>query len=405
MDTEHLKVSGSQLTDYMEANNYSDNYINTVKKTLSFITERGANNWMNYDDICRDYVGDQTGWVAVKRRSRINLIAHFDLCGIYPERKVHTGIFAGKRADLCPCFNDLLDSYVNNCRLRGLSESTCSTMRFAGRGFLGRLENLGYRGFDGIKEADVITCLTGKDSHMMSHRYCQYIKEILAYGGASDKECRKAAGYIPHINRGRKNIQYLTESEVTGIRETLAAKETGLSFRDKAIIAVLFYTGMRRSDVANLKLSSLDWEHEKICIRQQKTGNLLSIPLIAEVGNAVFDYIVNERPATDITNVFVTLKPPFRPMRSKGISATASKLFDCAGIRINKGDRRGTHIFRHHLVSDLLANDISQPVISSILGHSSPRSLDDYLNSDFHHLKDCALSVENYSDRNEEVRP
>ncbi|ETR69183.1 MAG: hypothetical protein OMM_09824 [Candidatus Magnetoglobus multicellularis str. Araruama] len=67
-----------------------------------------------------------------------------------------------------------------------------------------------------------------------------------------------------------------------------------------------------------------------------------------------------------------------------------------ANIRQSKGDRKGFHIFRHHLATALLGNGISQPVISSTLGHTSPDSLEPYLSADFSHLKDCSISIESF---------
>jgi len=74
---------------------------------------------------------------------------------------------------------------------------------------------------------------------------------------------------------------------------------------------------------------------------------------------------------------------------------------DAAKIRLNSGDRRGFHLFRHHLAISLLENEVSQPVISQIMGHSSPVSVEAYLSADFRHLKDCALSIDCFPLRKE----
>jgi len=67
-----------------------------------------------------------------------------------------------------------------------------------------------------------------------------------------------------------------------------------------------------------------------------------------------------------------------------------------AGIRQSKGDRKGFHIFRHHLATTLLGSGVPQPVISRILGHSAPESLEPYLRADFSHLKECSISIEHF---------
>jgi integrase len=74
----------------------------------------------------------------------------------------------------------------------------------------------------------------------------------------------------------------------------------------------------------------------------------------------------------------------------------SNKIMKTANIRQSTGDRRGFHIFRHHVATELLGNDVPQPVISRALGHISPDSLEAYLSADFKHLKECALSIERF---------
>ena len=66
------------------------------------------------------------------------------------------------------------------------------------------------------------------------------------------------------------------------------------------------------------------------------------------------------------------------------------------GIRQEPGDRKGLHLLRHHLATELLANDVPIPTISRILGHSSPDSTQTYLRADFIHLKECSLSIQDF---------
>ena len=67
-----------------------------------------------------------------------------------------------------------------------------------------------------------------------------------------------------------------------------------------------------------------------------------------------------------------------------------------AKIRQEKGDRKGFHISRHHLVTTLMGNGIQQPIISAIVGHVDPGSIETYSYADHIHLKGCALSIERF---------
>jgi len=44
----------------------------------------------------------------------------------------------------------------------------------------------------------------------------------------------------------------------------------------------------------------------------------------------------------------------------------------------------------------MLSHDVAIPVISAILGHSSPQSTQAYLSADFIHLERCALSIADF---------
>ncbi|WP_413357089.1 tyrosine-type recombinase/integrase [Robertmurraya sp. 2P01SA] len=83
-------------------------------------------------------------------------------------------------------------------------------------------------------------------------------------------------------------------------------------------------------------------------------------------------------------------------MNSRSIGNVSGRIMKVAGIRQKKGDRKGFHIFRHHLATALLGNGIPQPVISRTLGHTSPDSLEAYLSADFLHLKECSISIEQF---------
>ena len=138
---------------------------------------------------------------------------------------------------------------------------------------------------------------------------------------------------------------------------------------------------------------SIDWEKETISVIQSKTDVPLTIPMHVNAGNALFDYITKER-NTETDYLFVTGKN--LPFKSSDVSCCVTRIFKAAGIRQNKTDRRGTHIFRHHLATKLLENEVAHPVISQTLGHTDPVSVQAYLSADTKHLRQCSLSIEEY---------
>lgn len=79
-----------------------------------------------------------------------------------------------------------------------------------------------------------------------------------------------------------------------------------------------------------------------ILAEQQKTSVPVEIPLSAVVGNAIYDYLTEERPDTGSMRLFLTETHPFSPLTAGGVASVVAKACRLAGIRQNPGDRKGT---------------------------------------------------------------
>jgi integrase len=94
--------------------------------------------------------------------------------------------------------------------------------------------------------------------------------------------------------------------------------------------------------------------------------------------------------------MFVSESRPYGRLTNKRVSDLSDNIMKAANIRQNSGERKGFHIFRHRVATELLSGGVPQPVVSKTLGHTSPDSLEAYLKADFKHLKECALSIERF---------
>ena len=256
------------------------------------------------------------------------------------------------------------------------------------------MPSLAWLTFESITE-DAVLEVFSKDrkpkmGHSLKYSVEYGLKACLPHYG---KSVERIIAYLPSIPNMRKNIQYLTEQELTAIRHTLEHDST-ISLQDKAIITLAMYTGLRGCDISALTLDSFDWEHDLIKITQAKTGQPLTLPLRAVVGNAVFDYLLKERPRSPEPYVFLTVQVPYRRLHTSNLDAICSKVMCKAGIRQGENERKSLHLFRHNVATALLQGGVQQPVISATLGHASPDSLDRYLSAEFKRLKECSLSIE-----------
>jgi integrase len=141
-----------------------------------------------------------------------------------------------------------------------------------------------------------------------------------------------------------------------------------------------------------LKFANIDWDHNKLIFTQYKTGNPVELPLLAEVGEAIVNYLRYGRPVSDLQEVFLSARPPYRPMSRSSINRAVSGIMSKSGVDIS-GRKFGPHSMRHSLASRLLSNGVSLPVISETLGHNNTRSTMEYLRIDVANLIKCTLDV------------
>ena len=66
--------------------------------------------------------------------------------------------------------------------------------------------------------------------------------------------------------------------------------------RNKAMMRLALRLGLRDVDICSLRISQIDWKNDQITLEQEKTGVILCLPLLEDVGNSIMDYILNERP-------------------------------------------------------------------------------------------------------------
>lgn len=184
---------------------------------------------------------------------------------------------------------------------------------------------------------------------------------------------------------------FYSQSEILRIEGGIE-RTSILGKRNYAIVKLASRLGLRASDIASLELSSIEWERNVIKLKQRKTGKYIELPLLADVGNSLIDYILNGRPDDSCSTVFLSYACPHRQMTASAISAIISKAITDAGIDIN-GRRHGAHSLRHSLAYNMLGKGSTLGMISNALGHASVESTMFYMGVDIGRLMDCSLAV------------
>ena len=401
MNLEELRSNYVKLLEFMEKSDYSKDYVTKVRCEIERTLREAPNkDWNSYYDIYQEYTQMSLSKQNLRnKRTLLGMIEHFDIYGKYPDRRRRQKIVRrDSYSFLRNEFKEIIDYYRAAEKKRGKKESVIYGESHNASTFLRTLQEKGIYTPKEITEEAVLSVFLSSDGSI--RRSASYKKNIRAVFKAcipKDPDTfNRILSFLPKLRAGRKTIQYLKPDEVIAIKQVLNDENSAFTLRNKAITTLAINTGLRMCDIAGMTKDSIDWDKDLITINQQKTGALLELPLSAVTGNAIHDYLEQERPDTESEYIFVSEDAPHKRLKSGSLGNVSDKVMKESCIRQTSGDRRGFHIFRHRLATELLGNGVARPVISRILGQEDPDSLEPYIGSDFKHLKECAISIERF---------
>jgi site-specific recombinase XerD len=165
-------------------------------------------------------------------------------------------------------------------------------------------------------------------------------------------------------------------------------RQTPSGIRDYAILLLLARLGLRACEVVSLSLDDIDWHEGRLLLRG-KGRRWAQLPLLQEVGEALARYLQWARPRCASRRVFVRGRAPRQGFaNSSAICCVVERALARAGI---DSPRKGAHLFRHTLATDMLRQGASLSEIGQLLRHRHPSTTMIYAKVDVGALRLLAL--------------
>ena len=172
------------------------------------------------------------------------------------------------------------------------------------------------------------------------------------------------------------------------VRALLAScdRRTMVGRRDYAVLLVLLRLGLglRSCEVASLQLGDIDWRVGEITVHG-KNHRDDRLPLPADVGQAIVDYLRRGRPRTDRREVFLRVIAPRVGLGRGGVSLIVRRACVRAGLTPH-----GAHRLRHALACDMVAAAVPLHEIGQVLRHRDAASTSIYARVDVDQLRTVA---------------
>ncbi|SMP68099.1 site-specific integrase [Anoxynatronum buryatiense] len=375
------------ITHFRQAFNRIERY--ATKNGETFISDSLTKRYLfdNHGwDI--DYQSKPTAHVTSQLRV-IRVLQFYEEFGSIPSRICGT-------KEIPTCFKHCYDMYISECVDRGLSNKTITTRSDDIYDFLVFAHDKGFSSITEVEKGFLDKYLLKRNaqapgaiprilSSLRCFFRCMFSNGVIAID---------LSFFIPSGSRyPTKTVQKLWTGEEVKDLLGFVNRSDSIGKRDYALMLLVLRYGMRTGDILNLRLTDINWQNMIIQFRQEKTSVPNALPILDDVGWALADWLTNARPKQATTNhVFILLTAPYCGL--KNLRNVFNRHMAAAGISNSGYGKSGPHSLRHALASNMLAERVPLPVISSVLGHTSSASTMVYLHSDVEGLRQCALDIE-----------
>jgi integrase/recombinase XerD len=273
------------------------------------------------------------------------------------------------RPDLSGPLEQLLERY--RCYLeteRGLAASTVRYYLADARVFLtgwvdgcgSRLDELDAAGVTGFV-VDQCACRSVGSAKILVTVLRSLLRFLLLDGAVPVD----LSGAVPPVAGWRASSlpKAIGAAEVAALLASCGRGRVGC--RNRAILLLLVRLGLRAVEVARLSLDDVDWRRGEVTIRG-KGGRDERLPLPADVGRAVVNYLRRARPSTAARAVFINVRAPFAAMTAGGVKRVVVEIAARAGVA-----GVSAHRLRHTAATGMLRAQASLTEVGQVLRHRS----------------------------------
>ncbi len=191
---------------------------------------------------------------------------------------------------------------------------------------------------------------------------------------------------LPKVHR--KQVTFLHYDEVTRLIEQIdCSEEVGL--RDRAIVELLFSSGLRVSELVNLNRDHVNTKRREFMVRGkgQKDRPVFVSKSAAEHVDTYLAARMDNLPPLFLSysrNNITSMTGDYRRLSARSIQRMISKYARLAGITKHVSP----HTMRHSFATDLLMNGADLRSVQSMLGHSSIATTQIYTHVTDQHLRE-----------------
>lgn len=249
---------------------------------------------------------------------------------------------------------------------RGLSAGTVDGYLSHATRFVAGLAPGGLRH---VGPAEVTTAVLGRSAAVSVSSTQNFVAGLRAFlrfcfiEGLTEVDLSQAA--LPATGRRRSSLPKGIATDEAAALLAFCDRRTGIGRRDYALLLILLRLGLRRGEVAGIRLEDIDWRAGELVV-VGKGARRDRLPLPTDVGEAITGYLSRGRPATEHREVFLRARAPYGPMAASTVASTVRRACRRAGL-----PEVGSHRLRHTVACEMVTAGVPLVEIAQVLRHHS----------------------------------
>lgn len=159
-----------------------------------------------------------------------------------------------------------------------------------------------------------------------------------------------------------------------------ASSKTNDSYRDKLIIEMLYATGLRVSELINIRIRDIDFNNRRIVVMGK--GSKERTVYYGEYAEEVLKKYLDTHTRKEHGYLFVNQRG--EQLTDRGVRYIIDKIMEKLSVKTHVTP----HVLRHTFATDMLNNGCDIKVVQELLGHSSLKATEIYTHVTNERLKE-----------------
>ncbi len=285
-------------------------------------------------------------------------------------------------------FEEVISAYLDFCeKTKGTKRHGLWTIKHELKKFDWFLQDIGINAISKLKIKYFDEYIKNKFNpenlkaiHKTNHMLRGFLKYLYLMG-EHPKDLSKYLVQAP-IYTHSQLPKYLEKKDVDNLFKTIDLN-TNFGLRLNAMLALLYFNGLRAGEVANLTLDDINWEEKMLVVRERKNDvpliTVLADPAIMPLKEYIFKARPKERPER---NIFFKHQAPITPIRSGSVVTQVMRHF-----RKNGFLEGGSHRLRHSFATHMLESGRSLGDVQEHLGHERKSSTQVYAKTSIEQMR------------------